>query len=114
VSRPLVDAITLPFEILVVFDFPDDTTRPYAEKYALDDPRVVPTLNTYGRGPAHAIRFGIDAARGAVVVVTMADGSDDPSQVDELARLVERGVVVAARAATWGRPADRRRRSLKA
>ena len=26
----------------------------------------------------------------------MADGSDDPTQVDELARLIERGVVVAA------------------
>jgi dolichol-phosphate mannosyltransferase len=29
------------------------------------------------------------------VVVTMADGCDDPSQIDELTRLVERGVVVA-------------------
>ena len=31
-----------------------------------------------------------------VVVVTMADGCDDPRQIDDLARLVERGVVVAA------------------
>ena len=31
-----------------------------------------------------------------VVVVTMADGCDDPQQIDQLARLVERGVVVAA------------------
>jgi glycosyltransferase involved in cell wall biosynthesis len=79
----------------VVFDSPDDTTRAPAEKYALEDSRVVPTLNTYGRGPAQAIRFGIDAARGDVVVVTMADGSDDASQVDQLARLVRRGVVIA-------------------
>jgi glycosyltransferase involved in cell wall biosynthesis len=91
----LTEAITSPFEILVVFDSPDDTTRAPAEKYALEDPRVVPTLNTYGRGPAQAIRFGIDAARGDVVVVTMADGSDDASQVDQLARLVRRGVVIA-------------------
>ena len=56
----------------------------------------MPTLNTYGRGPANAIRFGIDAATAPVVVVTMADGSDDPRQIDPLARLVERGVVVAA------------------
>jgi dolichol-phosphate mannosyltransferase len=92
----LVESVTSPFEILVVYDSPDDTTRPPAEKYALDDSRVVPTLNTVGRGPAHAIRFGIAAARGDVVVVTMADGSDDASQVDELARLVRRGVVIAA------------------
>jgi dolichol-phosphate mannosyltransferase len=31
-----------------------------------------------------------------VAVVTMADGSDDARQIDELARLVERGVVIAA------------------
>ena len=32
----LCAAITLPFEILVVYDSPDDTTRPHAEKYARD------------------------------------------------------------------------------
>ena len=54
------------------------------------------SVNTYGRGPANAIRFGIDTVTTPVVVVTMADGSDDPQQIDQLARLVERGVVVAA------------------
>ncbi len=92
----LVDAIALPFEILVVYDSLDDTTRPYAEKYAANDARVVPTLNTLGRGPAFAIRAGIEAATAPTVVVTMADGSDDPTQVDELTRLIERGTVVAA------------------
>jgi glycosyltransferase involved in cell wall biosynthesis len=92
----LLDAITLPCEILVVYDSDDDTTRPHADKYATEDGRVVPIRNTYGRGPARAIRFGIDHAHADVVVVTMADGSDDAGQVDLLARLVERGVVVAA------------------
>lgn len=88
--------VTLPSEILIVHDMPEDTTVPYAQKVAAADPRVRPVLNTYGRGPAQAIRFGIDTARAPVAVVTMADGSDDPRQIDELARLVERGVVVAA------------------
>ena len=56
----------------------------------------MPTLNPLGRGPAYAIRYGIEQATAPVVVVSMADGSDDPTQVDLLARLVERGVVVAA------------------
>ena len=44
-----------------------------------------------------------------VVVVTMADGSDDPRQIDPLARLVDRGVVVAAASRyTRRRPAGRR------
>jgi glycosyltransferase involved in cell wall biosynthesis len=92
----LVDAVTLRCEILVVYDRDDDTTRPHAEKYAADDARVVPTLNTYGPGPARAIKYGIDHAQADVVVVTMADGSDDASQVDQLVRLIERGFVVAA------------------
>src|SRR5437870_4211967 len=92
----LFEAVTLSCEVLVVFDSPDDATRPHLESYASREPRLVPTLNTYGPGPARALRFGIDQARGRVVVVTMADGSDDPRQIDQLARLVERGVVVAA------------------
>jgi dolichol-phosphate mannosyltransferase len=88
--------VLLPAEILVVHDMPEDTTVPYALELARQDPRVRAVLNTYGPGPANAIRFGIDAARAPVAVVTMADGCDDPQQIDELARLVDRGVVVAA------------------
>ena len=92
----VLEAVRLPCEVLVVYDSPDDTTVPYAEKYAEADSRVVPSLNAYGPGPARAIRWGVDRARADVVVVTMADGCDDPQQIDQLARLVERGVVVAA------------------
>jgi glycosyltransferase involved in cell wall biosynthesis len=88
--------VQLPCEVLVVHDAEDDTTVPYARKISEADPRVRSVLNTYGRGPANAIRYGIEAAHGPVAVVTMADGSDDPRQIDDLARLVERGVVVAA------------------
>lgn len=92
----IFESVALPCEVLVVYDSPDDTTAPYARKYADQDPRVVPTLNTLGRGPAWAIRFGMEQAVADVVVVTMADGCDDPGQIDQLTRLVERGVVVAA------------------
>jgi glycosyltransferase involved in cell wall biosynthesis len=92
----LFDAVTLPCEVLAVYDSPDDSTVEHLEKYAREEPRLVPTLNTYGRGPARALRFGIEHASADVVVVTMADGSDDPRQIDALAHLVERGVVVAA------------------
>jgi dolichol-phosphate mannosyltransferase len=88
--------VRLPTEILVVHDTPEDTTVPFARDFAERDPRVRTVLNTYGRGPANAIRFGIDAVRAPVAVVTMADGCDDPRQIDDLARLVDRGVVVAA------------------
>ena len=83
-------------EVLAVFDSLDDTTRPPLERYAANEPRLVPLLNTYGAGPARALRFAFDHAAAEVIVVTMGDGSDDPDQVDELASLVEGGCVVAA------------------
>ncbi len=92
----VLEAVELPCELLVVVDAPDDTTVPYVEKYTRQDTRVRVLVNTLGPGPAQAIRYGIGQSLADVVVVTMADGSDDPRQIDQLVRLVERGVVVAA------------------
>jgi dolichol-phosphate mannosyltransferase len=92
----ILDGVQLPCEVLVVYDDEADTTVPPLQKYAAADSRVTPLHNQYGRGPARAIRYGIDHAAAPVAVVTMADGSDDPEQIDELCKLVERGVVIAA------------------
>jgi dolichol-phosphate mannosyltransferase len=93
----LLEAVTLSCEVLVVVDFAEDTTVPVIEAYAQhQQPTVRAVVNDYGRGPAQAIRYGIHQATAPVVVVTMADGCDDPRQIDDLTRLVERGVVVAA------------------
>ncbi len=92
----LTETVQLPCEVVVVVDAPDDSTVPYVEKFATRDPRVRVVVNDVAPGPAQAIRYGIDHATADVVVVTMADGCDDPQQIDYLVRLVERGVVVAA------------------
>jgi len=92
----VAETVTLPFELLVVVDTEQDTTIPVVQRMAAQDPRIRHVVNTYGRGPAQAIRYGFDTAAAPTVVVTMADGSDDPRQIDELTVLVERGVVVAA------------------
>ncbi len=92
----MFESVRLPVEVLVVVDSADDTTIPVVEEYAQKESRLRYLVNTYGRGPANAIRYGIDAAAAPVAVVTMADGCDDARQIDDLVRLVERGVVVAA------------------
>jgi glycosyltransferase involved in cell wall biosynthesis len=92
----LFAAVELDCEVLVVVDFADDSTVSVLEKYAAHEPRLKTLVSTYGRGPAQAIRYGIAHAQHEAVVVTMADGSDDPRQIDDLARLIDRGVVVAA------------------
>jgi dolichol-phosphate mannosyltransferase len=92
----MFESITLDCEVIVVIDDEEDTTIVPIEKYAAAEPRLRAVVQTYGKGPANAIRYGFHAARAPVAVVTMADGCDDPRQIDDLTRLVERGVVVAA------------------
>jgi len=92
----LGEAVRIDAEIIVVVDDESDSTIPFVAQAASADARIRYIINNYGRGPANAIRFGFDGAVAPVVVVTMADGCDDPFQIDTLTRLVERGVVVAA------------------
>lgn len=92
----IVAAVESDAEILIVVDTEDDTTIPPVERFAKAHPEVRVLVSDYGRGPAHAIRYGIDNAIAPTIVVTMADGCDDPRQIDDLVLLVERGVVVAA------------------
>jgi glycosyltransferase involved in cell wall biosynthesis len=90
----ILDSVTMPFEALVVYDDPADTTAPVVADFA--DDRFRGVLNTLGPGPALAIRAGFAAAKADVVAVTMADGSDDISALEAMVRLVERGCAVAA------------------
>jgi dolichol-phosphate mannosyltransferase len=83
-------------EILIVVDNPSDSTVGPVKKLSDEHKTIQLLVNTYGSGPANAIRYGIDQATANVVVVTMADGCDDPRQVEELAHLVRRGVVIAS------------------
>jgi dolichol-phosphate mannosyltransferase len=92
----IFESVRLHCEVLVVVDSPDDSTVAVVTGYADKEPRLHCVVNTYGPGPANAIRYGIAAAAAPVAVVTMSDGCDDPRQIDELARLVDRGVAVAA------------------
>jgi dolichol-phosphate mannosyltransferase len=71
----ILQAVTSPCEVLVVYDRPDDTTVPHIEQVTRSDRRVRGVLNGYGPGPANAIRAGFDQALSPVTVVTMADGS---------------------------------------
>lgn len=93
--KRLFEAVDIEAEVLVVYDEAHDTTVPVLTKMQLEFQNLRSAQNTYGRGPGKAIKFGIDRATADVVVVTMADGCDDASQIAVLTRLVERGVVVA-------------------
>lgn len=92
----LEEAVELPVEVLVVVDTPGDTTLNGISKYTPRKHAIRGVVSQLPKGPANAIRFGISASASEVVVITMADGSDDPRAIDGLIRLVERGCAVAS------------------
>ncbi len=92
----LVESITLPFECLVVIDEVDDSTIKYVNKFSEINSNFRHIANDLGKGPAQAIKKGFELANAPTAIVTMADGSDDPRLIDDLVRLIERGVVIAA------------------
>jgi hypothetical protein len=52
--------------------------------------------HTYGRSPGHTIRLGIHSSPAPIAGVAIADGCDDPRELDDTARQVERAVMMAA------------------
>jgi len=94
------------YELLICHDFAADDTLPALERLAPSQrPAVRPVLNTLGPGVRYAIEAGMRAAQAPVVVVSMADLSDDFSRLEEMVRRVEGGadVVCASRYMPGGR-----------
>jgi dolichol-phosphate mannosyltransferase len=96
VIRALASGIHLPCEILVVYDFDEDTTVPVARALASEIPAVKPLRNELGRGVLNAMKAGIAAARAPYVLISMADGSDEPEVMDRMVELARDGADVVA------------------
>lgn len=84
------------FEVLVVYDFAEDTTVPVVNSLKDELPQVRLHLNQIGRGPLNALRAGFASARAPYVLVTMADLSDDPADIDGMLELAHKGADVVA------------------
>jgi dolichol-phosphate mannosyltransferase len=105
ILRSYAAAIHTPHEILVVYDFEEDTTVPVIQRVARDLPAVRGHRNNLGRGVLNAMKSGIAVSRGTYVLVSMADGSDEPHIVDRMVALARDGadVVAASRYMPGGR-----------
>ena len=87
---------TRPLEVLVVHDFDEDTTVPVVQRLQAEIPELRLHKNTLGRGALNAMKSGLRAARAPFVLITMGDGSDDPSDVDPMYALARGGADVVA------------------
>jgi dolichol-phosphate mannosyltransferase len=85
-----------PLEVLVVHDFDEDTTVPVVKRMQAEMPELRLHRNTLGRGVLNAMKSGLRAARAPYVLITMGDGSDDPSDIDPMYELASQGADVVA------------------
>ena len=87
---------TRPLEVLVVYDFDEDTTVPVVKRLQTELPALRLYKNTLGRGVINAMKSGLRAARGPYVLITMGDGSDEAADIDPMYRLARAGADVVA------------------
>jgi glycosyltransferase involved in cell wall biosynthesis len=92
--------VALPKRVLIVYDFDEDNTVPAVRALAEKYPWAVLHRNDVGRGVVNAVKAGVAATTADVVIVTMADLSDDLSAVPRMVDLIRDGgydVVCASR-----------------
>jgi dolichol-phosphate mannosyltransferase len=105
VLRALDTAVKTPHELVVVYDFDGDSTVPVVQRLAGEIPALRGLRNDLGRGVLNAMKAGIAGTTGSYVLISMADGSDDPTAVDRMVALAKGGadVVSASRYMQGGR-----------
>ncbi|MBF0196485.1 MAG: glycosyltransferase family 2 protein, partial [Planctomycetes bacterium] len=79
--KSALDARKIEFEIVVVDDNSSDSTPAILAKLQQADGRVRPVRRNTNNGFGRAVREGIANVKGDVVVIYMADLSDDPQDV---------------------------------
>ena len=96
VLRGLASAVRTPHELVVVYDFDEDTTVPVVRRLVSEIPGLRGLRNDIGRGVLNAMKAGIAGTMAPYVLISMADGSDEPAIVDRMVELAKGGADVVA------------------
>ena len=89
--RQEFDSCSVPFEIVVVNDGCTDGTVAVVRKLEETDDRIRVVDNYRPNGFGYAIRKGLKVYRGDVVIIAMADSSDDPKDMIRYAEEMQKG-----------------------
>lgn len=105
ILRALSAKVRTAHEMVVVYDFDADSTIPVVVRLAAEVPNLRGLRNDLGRGVLNAMKAGIAATTAPYVLISMADGSDEPGVIDPMMALARNGadVVAASRYMRGGR-----------
>jgi dolichol-phosphate mannosyltransferase len=96
VLRALSAGLVTAHELVVVYDFDGDTTVPVIARLAGEIPGLRGLRNDLGRGVLNAMKAGIAGTTAPYVLISMADGSDEPHVVDPMVALAREGADVVS------------------
>jgi dolichol-phosphate mannosyltransferase len=96
VLRALSAGVTASHELVVVYDFDGDTTVPVVSRLAIEIPGLRGLRNDLGRGVLNAMKAGIAGTTAPYVLISMADGSDEPQVIDPMVTLARGGADVVS------------------
>lgn len=92
--RNFYENVKNPSYIYLIYDFLEDTTVEAIISHKNEFPCVQLVMNKYGRGVLNAIKTGFEEVPGNILLVSMADGSDDYKTVDKMYEKVMQGYAV--------------------
>jgi dolichol-phosphate mannosyltransferase len=97
VLRAALQAIRSPFEVLIVYDFDEDSTVPAVQR-AIDEgeKRVRLIKNSVRRGVVGALQTGFQSVASGPILVVMGDVSDELDRVDRMVDLYDQGFHLVA------------------
>lgn len=83
--------LSLPHEILVIYDDRHDETIPVIKKIRSRYPNVKPVLNTFGKGVINAIKAGVQESKGKYILLLAVDDVGPTLAIEDMIRLMDKG-----------------------
>jgi len=101
----LTAVVEVPYELLIVYDFPEDDSIPVVQEMQNNHPNLRLVHNQNGRGVVNAIRAGVEAAVGDYVLLFAADEVGPLLAIEDMLALMDEGcdLVSCSRYAHGGR-----------
>lgn len=103
--RILKAVVDTPYEVLVVYDLPNDNSIPIVKSMQKDYNGLNLVYNNLGRGVINAIKSGVNSAVGEYVLIIAADDIGPPLAINDMFFLMNQGcdLVNATRYAYGGK-----------
>jgi glycosyltransferase involved in cell wall biosynthesis len=87
----LESLVSIPHEVLVVYDDKKDKTFSATEKLKVSHHNLRPVLNTLGKGVINAIKTGIQNAKGKYILILAVDDVGPTLAIEDMIYLLDHG-----------------------